>query len=112
MKPSSKNLLLSLAIVVSVSPAFASTGNFTTPLTSAFLSVDINGGVISSTGCDTEGTDTFGVTWLSWGGPASTGGDGTQLPNSNASVTSSNISKTFGSVTVKISLEPTNTAAY
>jgi hypothetical protein len=85
------------------------------PLTSAFLSVDINGGIISSNNTSTEGTtgpsssptirpDAYGVTWSPWGGPVSTSGDGTQLPNSNGGAGNANsIAKTFGGLTATLS---------
>jgi hypothetical protein len=94
------------------------TGTFTSPLTTGLvLSADINGGVIASNNSTTEGSngpasspvlsaDPFGVTWSAWGGPTNTNGDGTQLPNSNASPTAaaSSISKTFaGGITATLS---------
>jgi len=99
------------------SAVFASTGNFTSPLTSnVVLSVDINGGIIASNNSTTEGSngpsgspvlsaDPYGVTWSPWGGPTSTNGDGTQLPNSSASPTNaaSSISKTFGAIGATLS---------
>jgi hypothetical protein len=117
MKKCIKMSVLGAAFAVAlVGSVCASTvGAFTGSLTNAFLSVDINGGQISAGGCTTEGTgsaDPYGVTWSPWGGPVSTSGDGTQLPNNSASVTGTSISKTFGSVTATISLDSVNQAAY
>lgn len=88
--------------------AFASTGAFTSPLTNAFLSVDINGGPLSSATTPTNGwnenttsggftADNFGVLWSPWGGNTYTGGDGVQLPSSQSTpnVNAATISKTF-----------------
>src|SRR5580692_5808657 len=101
-----------VAALAMASSSFGSTGNFTSPLTNAFLSVDLNGGPIASANATTEGSngpsgsptispDPFGVTWSPWGGPASTNGDGTQLPSSQSSpnVFASSIAKAFGGVT-------------
>ncbi len=87
---------------------FGSTGNFSSPLTNAFLSVDINGGPLTSAVTPTNGyndntsagafsADNFGVVWTPWGGNAYAGGDGTQLPSSQSPtvVSASSISKTF-----------------
>jgi hypothetical protein len=95
---------------------------FTSPVTNAFLSVDINGGNIASNNCTTEGSngpsgtpvlspDPFGVQWQPWGGPTNTNGDGTQLPSSQSSpnVNSTNITKTFGSVTATLIAPGTST---
>jgi len=86
------------------------TGPFlpTGPLTNAFLSVDMNGGPLTSASAPTNGwnestsagafsADNFGVVWSPWGGNAYAGGDGTQLPSSQSSpnVVASSISKTF-----------------
>jgi hypothetical protein len=96
---------------VSGASAFAvtQTGPFSSPDTSAFLSVDLNGGP-SSTGASaspTEGwnqstsnpafaADPYGVTWTPWGGQQNPYfGDNTQLPNSGAGVYATSISKTF-----------------
>jgi hypothetical protein len=77
-----------------------------------FLAVDMNGGPIASANATTEGfngatvaPDSNGVTWSPWGGPTSTGGDGTQLPSSQSSpaVFASSITKAFGAVTATIS---------
>jgi hypothetical protein len=88
----------------------ASTGNFlpTGPLTNAFLSVDLNGGPLSSAAAPTNGwnentttggfsADNFSVLWTGWGGNQYSGGDNTQLPSSQSSpnVFASSISKTF-----------------
>jgi hypothetical protein len=72
------------------SALFASTGNFSSPLTNAILSVDVNGGPLNSASATTEGwngsgsmpadnPDPYGVTWSPWGGQVASGGDGTQL---------------------------------
>jgi hypothetical protein len=95
---------------------WASTGTFTSPLTSnVILSVDINGGIIASNNSTTEGSngpsgsptlsaDPYGVLWSPWGGPLSTNGDGTQLPNSNGGgVQADSINKTYGSITATLS---------
>lgn len=107
--------VLGLAFIVAfVDSATASTGAFVGPLTGAFLSVDINGGQNSANGSNTEGAgsaDPYGVTWTPWGGPTSTSGDNTQLPNNSASVTATSISKTFGAVTAAISLDTVNGSA-
>ncbi|HEY1685936.1 MAG TPA: dockerin type I repeat-containing protein [Tepidisphaeraceae bacterium] len=108
------------------------TGSFTAPSTSAYLSVDINGGIIASNDTPTEGwdqvdgdlpigADPYGVTWSSWGGPTYDGGDGTQLPDSGSSVGAASISKTFsgmptsaipsGSLTATLSA-PGSTSSY
>lgn len=82
------------------------TGTFSTPDTTAFLSVDLNGGTIASQDAPTEGwnqsyttpafgPDPYGVTWTGWGGNTYDYGDGTQLPNSGAGVYGSSITKTF-----------------
>lgn len=86
----------------------ASTGNFTSPLTNAFLSVDLNGGPLASATAPTNGwnentttggfsADNFGVLWTGWGGNTYSGGDGTQLPSSQSSpnVFASTITTTF-----------------
>ncbi|HEX4053771.1 MAG TPA: PEP-CTERM sorting domain-containing protein [Tepidisphaeraceae bacterium] len=84
--------------------AFAqmATGTFATPLTNAFLSVDINGGTSSqedpnngwneNTSSGAFSPDNFGVVWSPWFGNAYSGGDGTVAP-SGTSVTS--ITNTF-----------------
>jgi hypothetical protein len=103
-------------LVLAASSASASTGNFTSPLTTnVILSVDVNGGVITSQNSTTEGSngpsgsptlsaDPFGVTWSPWGGPTNTNGDGTQLPNSNGGgVQADTITKAFGGITASIS---------
>jgi hypothetical protein len=70
------------------------------------VNVDINGGVIASNNTNNEGynaglgsnqPDTAGNLWQPWGGPTFTGGDGTQLPNSNAggSTPNTSITKSF-----------------
>jgi hypothetical protein len=110
------------AVLLFVNSAIASTGNFTSPLTSAFLSVDLNGGNIANQNATTEGwgtsgplgPDNFGVQWSPWGGPTGTGGDGTQLPSSQSSptVTATSISKTFGSVTATLSIDEVNSSYY
>ncbi len=90
------------------SGAFASTGNFSGPLTNAFLSVDLNGGPLGGAQTPTNGwnentstgafsADPYGVLWSPWGGNAYSGGDNTQLPSSQSSpaVNASSITKTF-----------------
>jgi PEP-CTERM motif len=68
------------------------TGTFTSPLTNAFLSVDINGGPPASATTPTNGwnentgsgafsADNFGVAWSPWFGNAYSGGDGTTAPS-------------------------------
>jgi hypothetical protein len=111
---------------------FGATGNFTGPLTNAFLSADMNGGNIAGNQCTTEGfvgatgvrpvpPDPFGVSWIGWGGPGvafgggDTGGDSTQLPSSQSTpnVNASSISKIFGAVTATVSINTaTNAAQY
>ena len=111
--------------------AFASTGAFTSPLTSNLIvSADINGGIIATNQATTEGfvggtgvrpvpADPFGVSWIGWGGPGvsfgggDTGGDSVQLPDSAASpvVTGSSITKSFGAVSATISEDVTNNNA-
>jgi PEP-CTERM motif len=110
------------------------TGSFNSPSTTAFLSVDLNGGPSSATSGNSAsptegwnqsfsapafGPDPYGVTWSAWGGPTGAFGDGTQLPNdqSGISVGASSINKTFttasvasGSVTATISAAGTSTA--
>lgn len=110
------------------------TGSFTGPSTTAFLSVDINGGpwsVPNAAASPTEGwnqsfsapayaPDPYGVSWVGWGGPTYDFGDGTQLPNSQAAVYGNSITKTFtglpttniasGSTTVTISASGTPSA--
>jgi hypothetical protein len=119
----SKYALVGCSLVASLATSSAvfaaTTGNFTSPLTNAFLSVDVNGGIIASNDSSTEGwnqshsapvlgTDPFGVQWSPWGGPTNTSGDGTQLPNSNGGgVQASTITKTFGAVTATISASGT-----
>ncbi|HEX3356817.1 MAG TPA: PEP-CTERM sorting domain-containing protein [Tepidisphaeraceae bacterium] len=111
--------------------AFASTGAFTSPLTNAFLSADINGGHAPGNNSTTEGfvgatgvrpvaADPFGVSWIGWGGPGTafgggdTGGDSVQLPDSGAApaVNGASISKTIGAVTATVSIDTTNNAAF
>jgi hypothetical protein len=113
-------------LALCVSPVFASTGPFTSPLTTAFLSVDLNGGPIASAAAPTEGwngsfsspafsADQYGVTWSPWGGPVNTYGDGTQLPSSQSSpnINASSLSKTFGSITATLSIDTTlNSSKY
>jgi PEP-CTERM motif len=114
---------LLIGAMVALSTTSTMAGTFTTPLTNAFLSVDLNGGPIASASATTEGwgttgplgPDGFGVQWSPWGGPTSTGGDGTQLPSSQSSpnVSANTISKTFGSVMATLSINTTtNAAAY
>jgi hypothetical protein len=114
-----KSALVGAAVVAALassSSLFAATGAFTSPLTNAFLSVDINGGIIASNNATTEGSngpsasptvspDQYGVTWSPWGGPVSTNGDGIQLPDSQATppVFGSSITKAFGGITATIS---------
>lgn len=104
-----KQAILAAGLVgLSGAAAQAATGNFTAPLTNAFLSVDINGGPLSSSVAPTNGyndntsagafsADNYGVVWSPWGGNTYAGGDGTQLPSSQSSpnVDVSSISKTF-----------------
>jgi Dockerin type I domain len=84
------------------------TGQFSAPSTTAFLSVDINGGSWSnnSASSPTEGwnqsfsasaysPDPYGVSWTGWGGPTYDFGDGTQLPNGTLGVYASSNTKTF-----------------
>ena len=82
---------------------------FTSPLTNnLLLSVDLNGGPLSSSTAPGNGwnenlttggysADPYGVLWTPWGGNNYSGGDGTQLPSSQSSpnVNASSISKTF-----------------
>jgi Dockerin type I domain/PEP-CTERM motif len=91
-----------------------STGNFVSPSTTAFLSVDMNGGSWSANDAQspTEGwdqnnsdpqisPDQYGVTWTPWGGPTYDGGDGIQLPTNQSGTSlspSSNITKTFSGI--------------
>jgi len=111
--------------VALVSPAFASTGPFTGPLTGAFLSVDLNGGPLASAVAPTEGyngssstpfyADQYGVTWSPWGGNTYSGGDGTQLPSSQTAtpINASSISTTFGAITATLSIDTTlNSSKY
>jgi hypothetical protein len=118
-----KNALVGCSAVAAMamtSSLLATTGNFNNTtgsgLNNAFLSVDINGGIIASNNATTEGSngpsgapvvspDPYGVLWSPWGGPTSTSGDNVQLPDSQASpvVTGSSITKTFGSVNATIS---------
>jgi hypothetical protein len=108
-----KKLIVSLLLILalSINASAVTTGAFTSPLTNATLSVDLNGGTITNQACPTEGwngsysspafgADPYGVTWSPWGGPTNTYGDGTSLP-SGTGVTS--ISKTFGTTTLTIS---------
>jgi hypothetical protein len=110
---------------LAINSAVASTGAFTGPLTDAFLSVDLNGGPLSTAVAPTEGyngssstpfyADQYGVTWSPWGGNTYSGGDGTQLPSSQSSpnVNASSISKTFGSLTATLSIDTTlNSSKY
>jgi hypothetical protein len=101
---------ISLILAVSMNALAVTTGTFSSPLTDATLSVDLNGGT-SSNASPTEGwngsysspsfgADPFGVLWTPWGGRANTYGDDTVLP-AGTGVTS--ISKTFGAITVTIS---------
>jgi len=96
---------LAVGIMVWVSAALASTGNFLPngPLTSNLLvSTDLNGGPLSAltpsngwnenTSSGGFSADNFGVVWTPWGGNLYSGGDGTALP-SGTGVTS--INKTF-----------------
>jgi hypothetical protein len=105
-----------MGLLAPVAFGITTTGSFTSPLTSnLLLSVDINGGIIASNNTSTEGTngpsssptlgaDSYGVNWSPWGGPISTSGDGTQLPNSNGGgVTGNSISKAFGGITAILS---------
>ena len=115
-----------ICVSVTLSASLAGATPFTSPLTNAFLSVDMNGGPIASANATTEGSngpsatpilspDPFGVTWSPWGGPASTNGDGTQLPSSQSSpnVSANTITKTFGSVVATLSINTaTNAASY
>jgi PEP-CTERM motif len=115
-----------LAVCGGASAALASTGNFTSPLTSGvLLSVDINGGPLASANATTEGSngpsasptlspDPYGVLWSPWGGPTSTNGDGTQLPSSQSSptVVATSISKTFGDGISATISEPGTPANY
>jgi hypothetical protein len=107
-----KKLIVSLSLILalSINASAVTTGAFTSPLTNATLSVDLNGGT-SSNASPTEGwngsytspsfgADPYGVTWSPWGGKTTTYGDGTVLP-AGTGVTS--ISKTFGAITVSIS---------
>jgi hypothetical protein len=98
--------------------ALAIVGGSSMAMAAPFLSVDLNGGPITSASCTTEGfngttvvADPSGNTWSPWGGPTSTGGDGTQLPSSQSSPTvgGSSITKTFGTTTVTISAAGTLT---
>jgi hypothetical protein len=110
-----------VAALATSSSLLASTGAFVSPLTNAFLSVDINGGIIASNNTTTEGSngpsasqvvspDPYGVLWSPWGGPTNTGGDGTQLPNSNGGgVQASTLTKAFGAVTATITASGTST---
>lgn len=103
--------------------SLASTGTFTGPVTTAFLSVDLNGGPLASATAPTEGyngssqatllPDQYGVTWAPWGGNTYSDGDGTQLPSSQSSpqVNASSITKTFGSISATISIDTTNNSA-
>jgi hypothetical protein len=108
----SKSILAGAAIAAGLAMSasvFGSTGNFTSPLTNAFLSVDMNGGgPFSSVTAPTNGwnentgsgaftADPFGVLWSPWGGTLYSGGDGTQLPSSQSSpnVNAASINKTF-----------------
>jgi hypothetical protein len=81
---------------------------FTAPLeNSLLLSVDMNGGPLSSAVAPTNGynentpagfsADPYGVLWSPWGGNQYAGGDGVQLPSSQSgpNVNASSISKTF-----------------
>jgi hypothetical protein len=98
-------------LALSISASAVTTGAFTSPLTNANLSVDLNGGTITNQACATEGwngsysspafgADPYGVTWSPWGGPTNTYGDNTALP-SGTGVTS--VSKTFGAITLTVS---------
>jgi hypothetical protein len=74
-------------LALSASPVLADTGPFTGPLQNSLLSVDLNGGPLSSAVAPTEGyngssstpfyADQYGVTWSPWGGNTYSGGDGT-----------------------------------
>lgn len=92
--------------------ASASTGAFGTTYngeltgSSVILSADLNGGQNSANIAPTNGynentssggfsADPNGVLWTGWGGNQYSGGDGTQLPNSNVGNNASSISKTF-----------------
>lgn len=81
------------------------------PTGTTILSVDINGGPITTANATT-------LTGFSpWGGPVSTGGDGTQLPSSQSSpvVNGTSITKTFsttlGNVTATITASGSNSPA-
>jgi hypothetical protein len=100
---------LAIAILAVTSAALASTGNFSSPLTSnVLLSVDLNGGPLASATAPTNGynenqssgafsVDNFGVVWTPWGGNGYSGGDSVQLPSSQSSpnVAALTIQKTF-----------------
>ena len=120
---------LAILLVSIASSARATTGAFTGPLTGAgILSVDMNGGPITSAQATTEGwngsavvPDSFGVTWSPWGGPGAafnsgnTGGDSTQLPSSQSgpNVSANSINKTFGAITATLSINvATNSGSY
>ncbi len=122
-----RNYIKAVAILFAAafaSSAFATTGAFTSPLTGAFLSVDMNGGVATGTGQTTSPTegwngsfatpsfsaDPYGVTWSAWGGNPGAYGDGTQLPSSQSTpnINASSISKTFGAVTAALSIDVLN----
>jgi hypothetical protein len=106
----SKSVLAASILLAASAPLAlsATTGNFTTPLTNAFLSVDLNGGDIVNNLSPTNGwnentttggfsADNFGILWTGWGGPQYSGGDGVQLPNNAAAtpVNAATITKTF-----------------
>ena len=133
------SFLAAVLIGAGLSAANVGAAVFTAPLeNNLLLSVDLNGGPISSAVTPTNGynesspggfsADPYGVLWSPWGGNNYSGGDGTQLPSSQSSpnVNASSISKTFtvqGStyygvtapmaspITATISIDTTNNSA-
>jgi hypothetical protein len=121
-------------VLVVASSVWASTGNFTGPLTSGvILSVDINGGTNTSNARPTEGwngltsgptkfADQYGVTWTPWGGAVVPYfGDGTNWPQDqsgqvgtaavNGGDNKTTFTKNFTGASVTVSA-PGTTASY
>jgi hypothetical protein len=107
----SRGAIVAAAMFAGLSSISTFGSPFTSPLTNAFLSVDINGGPLGGATTPTNGwnestsagafsADPFGVVWTPWGGNNYAGGDGTQLPGSGSQsplipVFASSINKTF-----------------